>query len=297
MPLNKIVQFVSDFTGGKACLSEGTVVNACRELAGRIGPSIESIKDKLFLSPVLHKDETGVRVDGTLGWLHTLATETLALYAYDAKRGNDADVRMGVLGGYSGALVHDHLKALYAWKCTHVECNAHLIRYLAGIIENEPEYAAFADEMLGLILDAHRKRKKAMRRGQKGFSAKTVGAYRERYDGILSRWGNAVKTALRKAGKKRKYKREGEKLCPRLLLYKDEHLLFISDFTIPFDNNLAERTLRGVKTKAKVSGGFRSESGADVYASLRSYVETLRRQKKSIREGIALAFAGNPVLF
>jgi transposase len=80
-------------------------------------------------------------------------------------------------------------------------------------------------------------------------------------------------------------------------VYKDEHLLFISDFTIPFDNNLAERALRAIKTKAKVSGGFRTGAGADVYANLRSYVETLRRQNKSIREGIAVAFAGEPVLF
>jgi hypothetical protein len=297
MPLGKIVQFVSDFTDGKARLSEGTVVNACRELSGKIKPSIMSIKEKLFLSPVLHKDETGIKTNGTLEWLHVLATGTLALYAHDAKRGNDADVRMGVLGGYRGTLVHDHLRSLYAWKCSHAECNAHLIRYLLGIIENEPEYAAYAKEMLDLIVDAYRRRKKAKKRRQKRFSVNTVNSYRDRYDDILIRWQAAIEDILRKAGKRKRYKREGEKLCPRLLAYKDEHLLFISDFTIPFDNNLAERALRGIKTKTKVSGGFRTGSGADVYADLRSYVETLRRQKKNIRQGIAAAFAGEPVLF
>jgi transposase len=297
MPLGKIVQFVSDFTEGKIHLSEATAVNACKELSARIKPSIASIKEKLFLSPVLHKDETGIRTNGAHEWLHVLVTETLALYARDAKRGKDADVRMGVLSGYPGTLVHDHLKALYAWKCSHAECNAHLIRYLIGIIENEPEYAAYAKEMLSLILDAHRRRKKAKKRGQRKFSMKTVNAYRSEYDDILRRWRIAIKNILRKTGKKKRYKREGEKLCARLLAYKDEHLLFISDFMIPFDNNLAERALRGIKTKTKVSGGFRTDSGADVYANLRSYVETLRRQEKNIREGIALAFAGKPVLF
>jgi hypothetical protein len=298
MPLGKIGQFVFDMTDGRVSLSDGSIVNACKELCAKVMPSLESIKAKLFLNKVLHKDETGVKIKGKQQWMHTLATKDLAYYHCDEKRGNEADKRMGVLAGYGRVLVHDHLKGLYSWKCTHAECNAHLLRYLIGIIENEPEYASYAKRMKKLLLDANTKRKEAKLRGETEFSKKTVRAYEKRYDNIISQWNAAISEIQNKsAGRKKRYKREGEKLCARLIAYKDNHLLFIRDFDVPFDNNLAERALRGIKSKTKMSGGFRTPGGGTVYATVRSYTETLRRQSRNIYRGITSAFAGTPVLF
>jgi hypothetical protein len=298
MPLGKIRQFVSDMTDGKITMSDGTIVNACEELDLRIGPSLQSIKDRLFLSSVLHKDETGVKINGKLHWVHVLTAGDLAYYHCDEKRGNEADETMGVLFGYGGTLVHDHLKGLYSWDCGHAECNAHLLRYLKSVIENEPEYAAYAEEMLKLLVDANDKRKEAKDRNEIGFEEETVKEYDTRYDDIMKRWESAVSEIQKKTkDKKSRYKREGEKLCPRLIEYKDEHLLFIRDFNIPFDNNAAERALRGIKGKTKMSGGFRTLRGGKVYASLRSYAETLRRKKMNILQGMISALAGNPVVF
>jgi hypothetical protein len=298
MPLGKIGRFVFDMTDGRVSLTDGSIVNACKELCVKVMPSLESIKAKLFLSNVLHKDETGVKIKGKQRWMHTLATKGLAYYHCDEKRGNAADRRMGVLAGYGRVLVHDHLKGLYAWKCIHAECNAHLLRYLVGIIENEPEYAAYAKRMKKLLLAANTKRKEAKLRGEPEFSNKAIRAYEKKYDDITSQWNAAISEIKSKsAGKKKRYKREGEKLCPRLIAYRDNHLLFIHDFDVPFDNNLAERTLRGIKSKTKMSGGFRTQGGGIVYATVRSYTETLRRQNHNIYRGITSAFAGNPVLF
>jgi hypothetical protein len=298
MPLGKIKQFVFDMTDGKVSLTDGSIVNACKELCGKIRPSLESIKTGLFLSRVLHKDETGVKINGKQQWIHTLATNDLAYYHCDENRGNEADKRMGVLAGYSDILVHDHLVGLYAWYCIHAECNAHLLRYLIGVTENEPEYAAYANEMTELLLDANTKRKEAKLRGETEFSEEVIKACEEKYDDITARWKAAISEVLGKVkNKKKRYKREGEKLCPRLIAYKDNHLLFIRDFDVPFDNNLAERTLRGIKSKTKISGGFRTPGGGNVYATVRSYTETLRRQNRNIYRGITSAFAAAPVLF
>jgi hypothetical protein len=298
MPLNKIGQFVRDMTDGKIRMTDGTVVNACKELGRRIEPSIIGIKDKLFLSPVLHKDETGVRINGKRHWMHALTAGAFVYYRCDEKRGNEADKEMGVLPGYAGTLVHDHLKGLYAWDCRHAECNAHLLRYLICVLENEPEYAAYAKEMLELFVGANNKRKEAKRRGETAFPDATVRAYGESYDDVAERWGKAIlKISEKTKNKKGRYKREGERLCPRLVEYKDEHLLFIRDFSVPFDNNAAERALRGIKSKTKMSGGFRTPGGGDVYAKLRSYAETLRRHKMNILTGMTSALAGNPVVF
>jgi transposase len=298
MPLNKIGQFVSDMTEGRIRMTDGTIVNACKELGRRAEPSIESIKDKLFLSPVLHKDETGVRVNGKQHWIHTLTAGDFAYYHCDENRGNEADKAMGVLTGYRGTLVHDHLKGLYAWDCGHAECNAHLLRYLIYVIENEPEYAAHAKAMLKLFVDANNERKEAKQRGEEVFEDKTIKKYEKKYDRVVKLWEKAIlKISEKTKGKKGRYKREGERLCPRLALYKDEHLLFIRDFSVPFDNNAAERALRGIKSKTKMSGGFRTPGGGDVYARLRSYAETLRRHKMNILTGMASALAGDPVVF
>jgi hypothetical protein len=298
MPLGKIEQFVFDMTDGKVSLTNGSIVNACKELYGKVRPSIESIKDRLFLSKVMHKDETGVKINGKQQWIHTLTANDLAYYHCDENRGNEADRRMGVLAGYGKVLVHDHLVGLYAWDCIHAECNAHLLRYLIGVIENEPEYASYANEMTELLLDANTKRKETKLAGKKGFSDKVIQAYEEKYDNITARWKAAISDVLGKMkSRKKRYKREGEKLCPRLIAYKDNHLLFIRDFDVPFDNNLAERTLRGIKSKTKISGGFRTPGGGNVYATVRSYTETLRRQNRNIYRGITSAFAGVPVLF
>jgi hypothetical protein len=298
MPLEKIGRFVSDMTDGKVRATDGSIVNACKELCREILPSLKSIKDRLFLSDVLHKDETGVKINGKQQWMHTLATKDLAYYHCDENRGNDADKKMGVLAGYGRVLVHDHLIGLYAWNCIHAECNAHLLRYFESIIENEPEYAAYAKEMKALFIKLNRKRKEAKKLGETAFPRRTIRTYEKKYDDILKRWESAISEILSKVkNKKSRYKREGEKLCPRLMAYKKEHLLFIHDFNVPFDNNLAERTLRGIKSKTKISGGFRTKVGGEVYAMLRSYTETLRRQNLNIYRGILSAFAGNPVLF
>ncbi|MDR1028299.1 MAG: IS66 family transposase [Clostridiales Family XIII bacterium] len=298
MPLGKIARFVSEMTEGEVRLANGAIVNSCKELCGKIEPSIRTVKEKLFLSPVLHKDETGVKVNGERHWLHTLTAGDFAYYHADTKRGNDADEAMGVLAGYGGVLVHDHLKGLYAWKCKHAECNSHILRYLIGVLENEPEYAAHAEEMSGFFVNADNERKEAKKRGEAAFPDDRIKSFGDAYDGILRRWEETVREVTGKAkSKKSRYKREGEKLCPRLAEYKEQHLLFLRDSNVPFDNNLAERSLRGIKTKTKVSGGFRVQLGADTYAGVRTYIETLRRHKQNIFRGITSAFAGNPVLF
>jgi transposase len=85
------------------------------------------------------------------------------------------------------------------------------------------------------------------------------------------------------------------KLLRRIQKYKTEHLRFISDFRVPFDNNQAERDLRMIKAKTKISGCFRSEDGGAVFANIKSYTSTCRKNSRNIFEAIRLAFDGKPV--
>jgi len=92
------------------------------------------------------------------------------------------------------------------------------------------------------------------------------------------------------------YNGEDMKLLRRMKKYKTEHLRFVSDIAVPFDNNQAERDLRMIKAKTKISGCFRADDGGEVFAALKSYTSTLRKNGCNIFDGIRAAFAGEPVL-
>ena len=73
------------------------------------------------------------------------------------------------------------------------------------------------------------------------------------------------------------YFKDEKTLLTRLMEYRDNYTYWLYDFTIPYTNNEAERSLRGVKTKMKVSGQFQNIENARYYASIKSYVETCHR--------------------
>lgn len=74
----------------------------------------------------------------------------------------------------------------------------------------------------------------------------------------------------------------------------DEVLRFLYDPAVPFDNNQAERDLRMMKLKQKISGGFRSTHGIESYCNIRSYTSTLRKQHKNVWQAITQAIQGTP---
>lgn len=283
--INRIKQMLCELTDGRLNLSEGTISKWNKDLSVRVDPVIGAIKEKLLTAPVLHKDETGIRINSTLHWLHVLGNDTYTLYNSHKKRGNEADKAMGILPAYSGVLVHDHLKALYNFQCGHAECNAHILRYLKAAIERKDR--VWAEDMIKLLLEA----KEAVEGRDKPLHNATIRKYHRRYDEILAQGRNEFLQS-----ESPDYNGEDMKLLRRLKQYKTEHLRFITDPKVPFDNNQAERDLRMIKAKTKISGCFRADDGGEVFAALKSYTSTLRKNGRNIFDGIRDAFLGKPVL-
>jgi len=283
--INRIKTMLFEITNGVINLSEGTIAKWNKDLSVKLAPFITEVKEKLLTEPVLHKDETGIRINNRLQWFHVLSNKAYTLYFSHEKRGKEADKENGILPCYSGVLVHDHLKGLYSFTCEHAECNAHILRYLKSVVETNKR--AWAVQMIEFLTNANNIVKEHKARDIPGLDGVVLAECRTRYDEILEQGRLEFFQ-----GEKKDYNGEDMKLLRRLKEYKNEHLMFLSDFQVPFDNNLAERDLRMIKSKTKVSGCFRGSEGGSVFAAIKSYTSTLRKNSMNIFDGLKNAFLG-----
>jgi len=283
--INRIKTMLYEITNGAINVSEGTIAKWNKDLSGKLASFIEEIKEKLLVLPVLHKDESGVRINNSLQWFHVLSSKAYTLYFTNKKRGNEADREIGILPAYSGVLVHDHLKGLYSFSCEHAECNAHILRYLKSVVETTKR--AWASAMIVFLTDANNSVKRHKANNNSAFDGVEIAGYHARYDEILGQgWLEFIQD------EKKDYNGEDMKLYRRLKEYKREHLRFLSDFQVPFDNNQAERDLRMIKSKTKVSGCFRGSNGGSVFANIKSFTSTMRKNSRNIFDGLKAVFLG-----
>jgi transposase len=286
LPLKRTTELMRDLFG--ANISQGTVVNSMNEAYESLAGTESRIKEEIIRSDVVHYDESGMRVCGANHWLHVAGTKTGTVYSIHAKRGKDAMDDMGILPRFRGTAIHDHWKSYFRYGlCSHGECNQHILRELAYIFEDLGQ--DWAGEMICLLLriKRHIDLTKLFNESETGLAQEETEIYANLYREILS-CGEGGK-AQAPVGARRMLK--------RLAKYEDETLLFMYDFDVPFTNNLAERDIRMPKAKQKISGGFRSEDGANAFARVRGFVSTLRKRGKSIYDGLVAVFKGEAEAF
>lgn len=299
IPVARIRQIFQDFYGQSP--SEAVILNASKQLQEHIQPATETIKRQLHQAQLLHSDESGLRVEGKLHWLHSASTDRLTDYEVHQKRGKDGMDAAGILEGYQGKLVHDHWKSYFAYdQCEHITCNAHHLRELLYI---EKQYRQpWAGEMAGLLVGIKKAVDEVKVAGKAHLPKECLLEFERLYDGLVQRGleENPFIEAEVVAGQPKKKGRPKQtpahNLLVRLRDYKAGTLAFMHDFSVPFDNNLAERDIRMVKVKQKVSGGFRTLEGAQQFASIRSYISTARKNSVNIFLAIKDAFSGSPFI-
>jgi transposase len=294
IPLARTCELLGDFY--KHTPAEALVIDANATLAERIEPSLEAIWRQLIAANVAHFDESGVRVEGQLNWLHSAGTAYLTFYAIHPKRGQVGMRAIGILPAFQGRAVHDHWKSYLAFdNCQHAFCNAHHLRELQFVTDQYEQ--PWAQAMAQLLLDIKQEVMNAQPY-QATLSAPLRSHFEQRYDELLQQGfeDNPPPTDPPKKKRGRKKQSPPKNLLDRLQQYKPQVLAFMYDFRVPFDNNLAERDVRMVKIKQKISGAFRTRSGADTFCAIRSYISTVRKQGYNVIDAISDAFTGEPFI-
>ena len=203
---------------------------------------------------------------------------------------------IGILPAFQGRAVHDHWKSYLAFdNCQHAFCNAHHLRELQ-FVKNQYEQP-WAQAMAQLLLDIKQEVENAQPH-QTALSAALISHFEQRYDELLQQGFEDNPPPADPLPKKRGRKKQSppKNLLDRLQQYKPQVLAFMYDFRVPFDNNLAERDVRMVKIKQKISGAFRTRSGADTFCAIRSYISTVRKHGYNVIDAISDAFTGEPFI-
>jgi len=259
-------------------------------------PALDAIYDQLTQAEVEHFDESGIRVAGKTQWLHVASTEELTYYEVHPKRGQAAMTDIGILPNFGGRAVHDHWQSYQTFdNCDHAYCNAHHLRELQFVTDQYQQ--PWAAQMAQLLLDIKAEVAQAALVAE-ALPPERISHFEQRYDHILQQGFTTNPPPADPPPKQRGRTKQSppKNLLDRLGKHKLQTLAFMDDFRVPFDNNLAERDVRMVKVKQKVSGSFRTEPGAKTFCAIRSYISTVRKQGGNVIDAIQDALNGNPFM-
>lgn len=293
IPVDRVCEIFADVFA--ISISPGTCSNYAEKLFVQLEIFERDLKAHLLAATVLHFDETGMRCEKKLRWIHVASSQTATLYTIHAKRGQEAMDEAGILPNFKGKSVHDHWLPYFSYQqVVHGLCNAHHLRELTYIHEEKEE--EWAKQMKDVLIFANEEVKKYVQQGT--LPPEIILQIESRYDKSIDE-GLAYHKSLPPLPKSKRGKqkqREGKNLLDRLQEKKECVLRFIRDFSVPFTNNQGEQDIRMVKLRQKISGSFRTFSGGQIFCRIRSYISTARKQGWNIWGALCDAMKGAPRL-
>jgi transposase len=275
MPFNKIGDLTQTLFG--QTVNPNTIMLSLETVYDLLEPVMEALLVLLLNSKVVHLDETGMRVNGSLHWFHTACNELYSYIFVHQKRGKAAieSEESFMRLKFSNYVVHDCWKAYFAFDgCLHALCGAHLLRELTGLIEKGSKWAKKMHDFLLKLYHASDKGRNIAPDIIKGKKWATE------YDRICAE--GAKEEPQPTPTTKGKFKNtKGRNLLQRLVTHKAAVTAFATVEEVPFTNNCAEQNIRHVKIKQKVAMSFRTFKGAQVYARIQSFIATTRKLKQN----------------
>ncbi|WP_256789766.1 IS66 family transposase [Frankia sp. AvcI1] len=288
---DRTAQAMSELFGIR--LSAGTIVAIqARAIATLEKAFLPLLRDLLTRADVLGADETGLRVEGKLRWVHCARTDRLTLVTIHPRRGRLGITAADVLPAFTGTPVHDCWAAYDVFlSADHQLCCAHVVRELVAVAEREdPAAWCWATQAIEALVDLQRLAADARAAGLGAIHLATSADGRHRLRSAVQ--AGISQTAARAT----KAMRTENNLADRLASREADYLRFLTDLAVPADNNGSERDIRMVKLRQKISGCLRSLAGARHFCALRSYLSTARKNDLGMLDALARLTAGRPWL-
>ena len=247
------------------------------------------LKVALRQAEVIGVDETGININGANNWVHVARTDHLTHLAFHPKRGRAAIEEIGIISEFTGTLIRDGFVAYRKYEqCRHGLYNAHLLRDLTFIGEADPVHQSWTSELAALLLEIKTSVALAQSNASGSLDAALQNTFSTRYDRILAE----AETVIRGSPELISAHLSAGTLLRRLIRNKELILKFMTDCSVPFDNNGSERDLRMLKLQQKISGCFRSVEGVKTFCRVRSYLSSARKQGKGLLTAIEHALNG-----
>lgn len=286
--MDQAVSFLNAITNGNFEITKSTLNNWTYTLSDKLESLMDEIRQGLYNSYYVNTDESPINVNGKNQQLHNYSNEQFTLQYIHENKSKQAITDLDFLPHYLGTLIHDHNRVQYNYGTRHGECNAHILRYLKAVSDftNHKWAKEMADHLKEILCHKYL----LLSEDILAFDKKTLQVYSRKYDDILKTASKEYQSDYETNA----YKDEERKLITRLEEYKENHLLFMYDFKIPFTNNRSETDIRPSKRKLNV-GIFRSQSGARCYLRIRSFISTFLKNNLDIFEGMKDAFDGKTI--
>jgi hypothetical protein len=265
LPFRQVSRVLADLPGISVCA--GAIARQVQRIAHWLEDDYEQLLVSVRAAPRVHADETGWRTDGKNAWLWALATPSQTLYHVDKSRGGAVIVEL--LGkAFGGTLVSDFYSAYSLMDCKKQKCLVHLLRELNQTAEQSPAFAS------GPFFRKTKRLVKEMLLLKGRWKEMGDARYTARVRRLEDRLGQLAGTDY--------VEPHARRIAKRLAKFKKELKAFLWDKDLEGTNNAAERAIRPMVVSRKISGGSRSENGADAFAKLASLLRTAGQQGKHL---------------
>jgi transposase len=274
-------------------VSEGTVAAMTRRAADGLDKFLTQVGDRIAAAEVAGFDETGLRVAGTLHWVHCARTDKYTLITCHVRRGREGIDDAGVLGRFRGVAVHD------AWApydtyldADHQLCCAHVLRELQSVTDTLPPDSDWywTTQTADALVAMQKLVSEAIAAGADAVDPDDLAEQ-------VRRFRCAVQIGITStAARSNKMMTKHNALARRLADRHDDYLRFTIDWRIPADNNGSERDIRMIKLRQKVSGCLRSLTGAQQFCAIRSYLSTAAKHGRNSFDTLVMLADGHPWL-
>ena len=268
LPYNKIKELISDLTNEVIQLSDGTIDNIYNEFSLKSEDTIANITNNILNGSYQHTDETVTTENGKDTYYRGYGNKENVLYKYHEHKGDKPIEEDGILTRFFGILITDHDKGMFKYGTNNQDCIIHFGRYC---IEQEQniKITSWQMRLYSLLLKFEKNRQILIKFGKTSFGDEEIKLMEEEYDEIVKFAVEENENILSSY-----WKEKANALLKRCIKYKRQTLWYIHDFSIDYDNNFMERALRMIKSKTKISGGFRSHNGGIRFGNIMSIIKT-----------------------